>query len=284
MSLHNKALLISLTMSMPPRSKTLRNETDRVNDEHRAEVNQATVVAKLFAKSDIRELQKVTTEARSWFREKTIPYGRGAGLIPATRYFDFMQTLGEFRLRFNEEKRRLLDNIENVIANAKAANGTMFNRENYPSLDKLEDSIYFAVECNPVPASNDYDKLADLTPEELELLKKEAVINAQSKINVAIQDLFQRLLKSLSHAAERLKDDDNGSKIFRDTLVGNIYKAVEAAETLNVEDNDELQRLTSAVKDIFDGITADDLRRDTQLRNDTAEKAAKLANQISELF
>ena len=83
---------------------------------------------------------------------------------------------------------------------------------------------------------------------------------------------------------ERLKDDEDGAKIFHNTLVGNINKAIDAAETLNVEDDDELKRLTTMVKDIFDGISADDLRRDADLRRNTAAKAEEIASKISELF
>lgn len=284
MSLHNKALVVTLSLGMPPQSKTLRGESDKLASEHRAEVNQAVVVAKLFAKADLRGLQRVSSEVRNWFKEKTLPYGRGQGLIPATQYFTFMQDLGTFRLRFNEAKQDLIDNIEVILSNAQSVSGTLFDRANYPSLNELDSSIYFSIECNPVPAANDYDKLADLTPEELEVLKREAVVNAQSKVNVAIQDLFKRLLKSVSHAAERLKDDDGGAKIFHNTLIGNINKAVDAAETLNVEDDDELKRLTAMVKDIFDGINPDELRRDADLRRNTAAKAEEIASKISELF
>lgn len=284
MSLYNKALLVSLNIGMPPASKTLKVESEEVTYKHRAEINQAKVVGKLFAKQDIRGLQKIATQARSWFRQKTLPYGRSQGIIPAKIYFDFLQDVGALRLQFNAEKQAMIDNIEEVLKNAQEANGTLFHRDNYPSLQELESNIYFSISCNPVPASNDYDKLADLTPEEIEVLKNEAVIDAQTKMQTAVHDLFGRLLRSLSHAADRLQDDDEGMKIFRESLVGNINKAVEAAEILNIEDDGQLQEFTDKVKDIFDGVTAADLRRDANLRKETATKAADLASKISELF
>lgn len=285
MSLYNKALLVSLSIGMPPMSKTLKSQSEKIEFEHRTDPNQASVVAKLFAKQDIKGLQQAAAKARRWFREKTLPYGRSLGIIPAKNYFTFLQEMGCFRLDFNAEKENIIRNIEEVIANARVANGDLFDRNNYPSLDELETNIYFSIEANPVPATNDYDKLADLTPEEIELLKKEAVLSNQSKIESAIQDLFGRLMKGLIHAASRLEDDNNGEmQIFRDSLIGNINKAVEAAETLNIEDNDQLHQFTDKIKEVFDGLSAQELRTNAQLRKETAAKAADLAQKMSELF
>lgn len=284
MSLHSKALVISMSIGMPPQSKTLKAESEELEIKHRAEPSQVTAVAKLFAKQDLRGLQKVASAARRWFKDHTLPYGRSQGIIPAKTFFSFTQEIGNFRLDFEQQKRALLDNIETVLQNAQLANGTLFDRDNYPSLQELEKDIYFSIECNPVPSSNDYDKLADLTPEELEVLKNEAVLSSQNKMQSAIQDLFNRLLKTLLHAANKLRDDDEGMQIFRDTLVDNINRAVEAAEILNITDDDQLREFSSKVKELFDGVSASDLRRDPQLRKETADKASELAKRITELF
>lgn len=281
MSLHSKALLVSLTIGMPPMSKTLKAQSEKIEFENRTEPNQATVVTKLFAKQDTRGLQQVATRARKYFREKTITYGRSFGIIPAKNYFSFLQDMGNFRLEFNTEKENIIRNIEEVIANARAANGDLFDKNNYPAVWELEENIFFKITCQPVPAANDYDKLADLTPEEIETLKREAVLDTQSKLESAVKDLFGRLLKGLIHAAERLGDED---KVFHASLIGNIHKAIESAETLNIDDNVELKKFTDAVKELFDGISASDLRTDSKLRKETATKASDLAQKMSELF
>lgn len=284
MAIHDKALLVSMTLGMPPQSKTLKGESEAIERIHRTEQNQATVVTKLFAKADVKGLQRVASQSRQWFKERTLPYGRSQGLVPVKKYFDFLQEAGELRLQFNMEKQAILDNIEDVLKRAQAANGTLFDAANYPSLAELNNSIYFSLECHPVPATNDYDKLADLSPEEIEFLKNEAVLNNQTKLEAAVKDLFGRLIRGLAHAADRLQDDDKGKMIFRDTLITNIHKAVEAAETLNIGDDETLKAMTDSVKEVFNGITADELRRDSKLRKATADKAAELASKMSELF
>lgn len=285
MSIHQKGLLVSLQIGSIPQSKKVRRASEKLERDNNTAPKQAAVVSRLFAKQDIKGLQSVVSAARTKFKDLTLPYGRGQGLIPSNKYFDFLEEMTSLKAQFEAERRYLLDNIEGILKNAEEVNGSLFDRNNYPELGDLSEAMYFSIEVNPVPAANEFDKLADLTPEEIEVLKREAVINANSKTEAAIRDLFERLFKTLQHAADRLTDEESGEcKIFRNTLIGNIEKALHAAETLNINDDEGLKSLTEEVKRVIVDLTADDLRKDKELRKETAQKAADLASKIGDLF
>ena len=233
----------------------------------------------------MKGLQQAAGAARNRFKELTLPFGRGQGLIPTARYFDFLEEMTKLKNTFEGEKDYILDNIQKVLRNAADANGSLYDPNNYPSLGDLRDAIYFSIEVNPVPASNAFYELTNLSPEEIEVLKNEAVLTAQNRTEVAMKDLFSRLLKTLNHTAERLTDEKTGErKIFHDTLVTNIKKAVTAAETLNLTDDATLKELTESVKEIVEGLSVHELRKDSELRKETAAKAAELAAKIEDLF
>lgn len=286
MSLHTKGLLVSLVIGMPPQSKKIMGASERVEFENGTAPNQAAVVSKLFAKEDVRELQKAASAARAFFKKTTLPFSRGVGLMNAANYFEFLNAMTRYKEQFEQEKSRIVDNMEQVLDNASRVNGDLFNRSHYPSMMELQDSIMFHIDVTPVPMANDFDKLADLSPEEIEKLQQEAVMSQGSKTQAAMRDLFERLLTTLKHAADRLGDDgDSGvCKIFRDSLISNIEDAIIAAETLNITDDEELKRLSDEVKDIIDGVTAADLRKDMVLRKETSKKAKDLASRIESLF
>ena len=285
MSISEKALLMTLTIGMPPASRKVKPESERLEKEKGTAKNQAAVVAKLFARQDIEPLNKVSGAARRRFRELTIAYGRSSGLVPTVRYFDFMTEIGAFRREFEAERDELLSNFKDALGRAEEVNGGLFDVNNYPDYETLASQMYFSIECTPVPTENDYDRLSDLTPEQIEVLKREAVVTAQSKTQAAMRELFERLFKSVKHMAERLSDEETGDqKIFRDTLIDNVNKAIAAAETLNITDDTELVELTQNIKEAIDGITAPDLRRDAELRRTTAEKAKEIADRLSELL
>lgn len=285
MSIHNKALLVSLSIGSLPKTRKVDRVTDEVEERHRTAHRQASVITRLFAKEDVKYLDQVSQAARKRFREVTLPFGRSQGLIPSKKVFDFLREMGEYRAQFEDERKRIIDDIDRILSNACTVNGTLYEPENYPARNELAEAMFFAIDVNPVPAASAYDELTELSPEELEFLKNEAVITNQSKIESAVKDLFNRLLKTLKHASDRLSDEDlGGCKIFHNTVVTNIAKAIEAAETLNLNDDQELIELTEAVKEIIDNLTADDLRKDHELRRETAAKAAELAARIEELL
>ena len=284
MSISKKALIVNLTIGTMPKTRKVRQASEEIEINKKTAANQAAVVTKLFDKDDISDLDKVMGEARARFRELTLPYGKSAGLIPTTRYFDFLQEMSTLRSRFDSAKERIVNSLDRILENAKRATGDLYDPANYPAKYDLANSMYFSIEMTPVPADNAYDDLANLTPQEIEFLKNEAVINNANKIEAATKDLFKRLLSVLKHTAERLEDDEEGPKIFRDSLLENIEKALEAAQTLNLTDDENLSQLTESVKEIFDGVTANDLRKDAKLRAETQAKASSLVDRISALL
>ena len=285
MSIHTRGLLVSLVIGMPPQSKKIMAASEKVELDNGTAPNQAAVVSRLFAKEDVRELQKAATAARAFFKKTTLPYSRGVGLMNAANYFEFLSSMTMYKEAFEREKNRIVDNMEQVLENASRVNGDLFDMKHYPSMLELQENIMFHIEVTPVPMANDFDKLADLSPDEIEKLQQEAVLSQQSKTQAAMRDLFERLLTTLKHAAERLSDDETGGcKIFRDTLVSNIEEAIIAAETLNITDDEELKKLSDEVKEIIDGVTAAELRKDVTLRKETARKSQELASRIESLF
>lgn len=285
MSLTTRAILVSLSIGMPPQSKKITRKTEQVEREEGTAKNQAAVITKLYAKEDVSDLQKAANSARQMFRELTLPWARGVGLIPVNRYMAFMEDMRQAKAAFDTEAKYILGNIDNILQNAAAVNGGLFERKNYPAYQELEDAMYFSIEATPVPAANNFDELAGLSEEDIEKLKAEAVVTEHSRTESIIKDLFSRLFTSLQHAAERLDTTETGEqKIFRDTLLENIEKAVVAAETLNVTDNAEMASIVQEVKKALDGITASDLRKDLALRAQTKEAVENIVKKVEEFL
>lgn len=285
MSIYEKALLVSLQIGCPPQAKKVKGASEEVEVNKKTAPKQAAVVTKLFAKEDVKDLISTANAARARFKELTLPWGRGVGLVPTARYMDFLEEMRTIKAAFDSEKKRLLDDFSNILANAATVNGDLFDLKNYPQYEDMRDSMYFSIEAMPVPAANEYDKLSGLSKEELAKLKEEAVISAQSRTEDAIKDLFKRMLVTLTHAAERLAPaEDGGLNVFKDTLLSNIHKAVIAAETLNITDDNQIAALVQEIKEALEGVTAADLRKDMTLRHETASKVDDLAKKIADFL
>ena len=282
MSIHQKALLVSLSIGTPPQSRKIRGASEEVELSKKTAKKQASVVSRLFAKDDLSEILSIAGEARRVFKEKTLPWGRGVGIIPTNKYFDFLEEMRNLKERFNSERDAILGNFAEVLRNAATVNGDLFDLANYPAYDEMQGTMYMTIDVTPVPDVNEYDKLAGLTEEELNKLKEEAVISVSDRTGAAVKDLFSRLFKTLQHAAERLQPGEDGTQqTFRDSLLLNIERAIEAAETLNINDDAEIVDLTVEARKAIDGITAAELRTNLTLRGETAAKVEELAKKVA---
>ena len=285
MSIAKTALLISLSIGMPPQSKKIAKKSEQIEIEEGTAKRQASVIAKLYAKEDITGLQQACTAARQMFKERTLPWGRGMGLLPVSQYMSFMEDIRKCKAAFEMESKSIIDNIDEILHNAQIVNGGLFDQANYLSRQELEESMYFTIEATTVPTENNFDQLAGLSEEEVSSLKAEAVAGANARTEGAVKELFARLFTSLQHAADRLTKEDDGSyRVFRDSLISNIEKAVIAAETLNVTGNEQINELVIEAKAMIEGLTPSELRKDEGLREQTRAAAESLSKRIGEFL
>ena len=80
---------------------------------------------------------------------------------------------------------------------------------------------------------------------------------------------------------ERLEDSaDGGKKIFRDSTLNNLKDVVKVAESLNFKGDKKLSRVVEKLKEESEGLTAENLRNDPELRSQTREKLKSTVSEI----
>lgn len=279
--LHETCLLVSMSISLPPQTKIAKVATEEVEIKYKTAKNQGRVTKQLFSKEDIQPLNQAMTRARAVFNEITLPYDSAYRVLPASHYFEFSETMRELSNTYDKEKQNFLDAYEGIMARALGALGELFDANDYPSPAVLGMLMNFSIETSVIPSSTAFDELAGLTPEAVELLKKEALEGQQKKIEEALGDLFKRLFTSLSKASSRLKEED---ATFHGTLIDNIHGAVKAVESLNLTNNQELIDLAKEVTDCLEGITPEDLRKDKELRAQKAAETQALVDKMRIFF
>ncbi len=279
--LNKTTMLVSLTIGMPPQTRIAGKASDKVEVEYNTARRQARVSKTLFSKQDIRPLQTAASRARTVFNEMSLPYDAGNRIIPTKTYFKFAEKMVEISGEFDKRKTAFLRDYHLTRMRAEMELGELYDEKNYPPVEDLEDRIYFSIDSSVVPATTAFDDLAGLDEAAIEKLKAEAVAGQQRKVGEALQNLFSRLFTSLSKASVKLADKD---AVFRDTLLSNIETALDAIETLNLTDDQNLITLAEEVKATLEGLTPEALRKDEELRLKTAEETQALVNKVGEFF
>lgn len=279
--LNEKAMLVSLHISLPPQTKTAKEASAEVEQRYQTARKQGRVTKALFSQKDIKPLTQAMTRARTLFNELTLPYDDSYRIMPSKNYFEFVEAMAPLSRDFDTKKQEFLREYHTIQQRAAHDLGGLYNDLDYPPVQMLENRINFTIESSVIPSMTAFDELAGLTPEAIEDLKKQAYEGQQKKVEQALQDLFQRLFQSLHKAAVKLSDEDG---VFRDTLLSNINGALEAVETLNLTNNQELIALANEVKTVIEGLSPDDLRQDKELRKQKVEETKKILNKMNEFF
>lgn len=279
--LHETCMLVDLSISLPPQSKIAKRASEEVEARYRTARKQGKVTKQLFSQQHIKPLLQAANALRAKFDAITLPYNDAYHIIPTENYFKFTEEMRSLMLAFDDRKHEFLTRYEWIRSEASKVLGELYDPKDYPDPQELNSRIRANLTASVLPAVTAFDSLAGLTPEAVEELKEQALTEQKEKIEEALFDLFKRLFGALNKAAVKLADDDS---IFRDTLIGNILEAVEAIDSLNLTDDPRLKELAQDVREVFEGVSPNDLRKDKEFRKHTADETRQVLDKMKEFF
>lgn len=268
MSLHDKALLVSLSVSHWAARKYDKDVSRKVEHTYGADPDAGRYNKLLIDKRTIKEVEKVVNQVRIYHYDHTLPWlTDGTRILASTAYFDYLREMDEYKRQYWDRVNDFLIHLDTHIAARLKSLGSMGNRKDYPSTEEIRRKYKFDIDFYPVPAQGDFR--VDIDKSELSALDEKIAGKIKDAEEVVKRDLWGRIYGVVYRLHERLKDDD---KIFRDSVVGNIWELVELLPALNVMEDPDLKRMGEELKKNF-SLDPQDLREDKKLRADTAKEA-----------
>ncbi len=267
--LHEKAMLVKLTISQWTGRKKDKKITRETNSFYGADPSSGYYSKSLIAKDAIKVIQQTVNAARKFHYENTLPWGdSGERLLPAKNYFDYTRSMREFDREFDSVVRRFISVYPSLITEAEYRLNKMFDSADYPDVHQVEQRFNFTTEITPVPSVEDFR--VSLAQGEVETIKHQMEVQLQKAQANAMEDLWNRLYDVVNKMAGKLHEKDG---IFRDSLVGNITALVNILPKLNVSDDPDLERLRCEVEQKLCRYTPDDLRKNPRAKQTAAFEA-----------
>jgi hypothetical protein len=279
--LHDNCLLVSLSIGLPPQTKIARKESEDTEYRYMTAKKQGVVIKKLFSRKDISKLTKLASSARRTLEDISLPFGKGFRLIPTEKYFDLVDTMRPYSQGYDNLKTEFVRQYTDILARSQRDLGGLHREEDYPSVENIANRFYFNIEVSVVPKNTAFDQLSGIGQTEIAALKAKAAQEQQEKLESTVDHLAKSLLTPLSKAAAKLTVKD---AVFRDTLIGNVRKAIDLIDDLNITQNPNLIALAQEAEDILQGIEPKDLRTDKELRKEVAEETKALVDKVSMFF
>jgi len=216
MSLNDKAMLVYLNISFWTARKYDKKISREIEDQYQAdEAGRYNKI--LIAKEHLANIQKIISKARTFHYENTLPWNDNGGrLLPSANYFNYVRQIQYFKDDFEREVTNFMQVYPNLKDEARQRLNGMFDKEDYPDLDTLETKFNFKNAISPVPVANDFR--VNLTDDEVNTIRESIKEQVETATQDAMNDLWKRLFKVVSHMSERLSDPDNR---FKNSLVIN---------------------------------------------------------------
>ncbi len=276
-SISSSAMLVSISISCWSARKLDKKVSEEVTTNKGASKRAARVNKNLLA-DDMRleAIQKYAADIRNWLNAVTIPWSdMGVRLVTTTQFFDFKQALDERKAEFERLAADFIVAYPTLISAQAFKLGTMFNRDEFPSVDEIARKFSMSYTFMPLPEAGDFR--VDIGNQAAEELRQQYEEAYNQRVQEAMSDVWGRLKSVLDKISERLTTDELGkNKVFRDTLVSNAIEVCDMLKYLNVTQDPELERARKLTEQALLGITADELRKEDGVRADVKSRVDEI--------
>lgn len=290
MSIRDHAIIVSLTVTKPQMSKTDNTATraaEQATNAHKA----GHYRKDLYPKHLVQPIRTIESSARAFVENNTYPWARGEHLLPAKRFMQFAEAIGQYELQFDQAVTAFLQNWVNVLDQAKLSQGDLFNADDYPDLSDLRRQFRFKANYRQVADNNDIRvKLQD---EEIDLLRKQMEDNAKEQMEDLMREPLVRLREAVQHIANVTGKSDrvvNNARtghaeikppIFRDTVFDGLTREIELLSDFSAALGSDYDIAKEAEAVIT---TPEAIRNDPALRKETNNKTADLLARIDAML
>ena len=127
--------------------------------------------------------------------------------------------------------------------------------------------------------------LQQLSPRLYEQESQRMTARFEEAVQLAEQAFIDELSKLVSHLTERLTGDEDGKpKVFRDTAVENLSEFFGRFRHLNIRSNEQLDALVSQAQQVVRGVTPEQLRDSSPLRQQVATQLSVVQSTLDGLL
>jgi len=278
-SLATSTILVSVDVKAWSATKQDRGISHEVTAAKKADPESGRFVKHLLAKDpDHKRIINYRQTIYNWLQRVAYDWNGPQRALPYVR-------LPTFMVEYNMHKDKYLDLVEaflkrypDIISRMAFAQGDMFDRDEYPTVDQVRSKFGIELYTAEIPQGDFRCQIADDLAEDL-------FNNYDRQAQRIIQDILDKQMKqlvnvmtSLSHCCDVENTINNGGetktkrrKIYDST----VTRALELCDTFsqfNLTQNPELETARARLADVLEGVTAESLRANDDLRDSVKDE------------
>ena len=233
--------------------------------------------------SQLSAIKTKAHEIRTKHYAMTCPWtDNGSRIVKTDGFPDYIDCMSAMQDEFNTLVDEFLRDYEDHIMVAQANLGDLFNDDEYPDVNAVRSKFDCRIKPYPITDVSDWrlDVGKDAQTYVDDAIKEYSSI-FQEQIQTAMGDIHRRLHDVLSRMSERIDyAGKHDKKIFRDTLLENVFEVVELMKTCNLTNDTQMTAQAEAVEKALRGVSPDALRDSSHLRATTKRKIDDVINAL----
>jgi hypothetical protein len=279
------SMLVEFNASVWTARKLDKGVTDEVVHNKQAQAKGAARVNKnlLAGRHELDDIQSHVGAVRTWVYANTLPWSdNGLRLLPTTKFLDFDKHIKEEQDKFYDMVRDFKALYPTLITAQAMALGQMFNREDFPTTQQIEDKFAFNVGYIPVPASGDFRVNVGNAAQAYLCEQYEKM--AEQRVELAMNDFKDRLKDHLVRMSDRLTvdivDGEEKTRKFNDSLLDSALDLCVLAKDLNVTRDPEVEEVRATLQSVLAGVSIDTLRKSTTAKTKIKTEVDNVMNKL----
>ncbi len=272
-SISSAAMIVDFNASVWTARKKDNKASEDVNNMNAADKGVANVTKNLLGECDeLRAVQKFAANVRNIHYSMTMPWSdNGSRLLTTQQYFKYNEVMTDLQQEFYRLVGELLDVYEWRVIKAQDKLGTMFNRDEYPTRDSLQDKFGFRVSYVPLPDAGDFR--IDIGNEAMTQIKSQYESHYTQAIQTAMNDIWHKLHDNLTTLVRQLdvNEEGKGNRLY-DSVFDRAIELTEMLGTCNVTGDSQMEAMRRQMEQALHGLNLDQIKRSPTLREDTRTK------------
>jgi len=282
MSITSSSVLVEMNISVWTANKLDKSATDKVVADNAAVQNAAQVRKNLMAGTTLRkDIADYAASCRLWHNTRTLPWAdKGARLLPTSLFMDYKSEANVRRDMFAKMVDNFITQYPALVQTANNYLGTLFNPNDYPSVDEVRSKFGFKLVFSPVAEAGDFR--LQVAEQDLQDLRQQYEDSFKDRLADAMREPWDRLHKLLSGMSEKLTDiegEDESKKRYHDTLITNAQGLCAMLTHLNVTKDPKLEQARRDLEVTMLGADIDVIKDSADVRREMKSKLDAILKQ-----
>lgn len=282
------ASLLSFHAGMWNARKKLPQVIRETAENHKADADMLGASKKLLRSKKLTEIRQTIVAARDIYHRYTSPWLDGSRIILGSTLDKCEQEINEKIEIFRYQVESWLPLYLDEVTEAQQSLGSLFDSNDYPTVERLKEKFYIEVTPSPLPNPDDW-RLNNITTNQMSIAKQRYEKMFERQIGGVINSVLERMKKQVQKTFFRLSGLDNdgnktetGRVIIYDDMVEKIEDMLDLLPMLNVIDDPRIQEFSVEIRRKLCTFQPDQLRSDESYQELVRQDAKKIVEEIDE--